>query len=265
MIRLGDILKEIGEASLKPFPLTRKGNLTSFFNSLKKRAEDQYDPNGKEFAYEAVSEKAKYLIKYSCHIRTKQPLIILKPGAGPKQPKWKYEMIAGVGFNIKGAREEKETNLNEVYRLMSTVVESMIDFIKGIPENIRVSEIMISPKADTEDSPSLDSKRGRLYLAYVKKSIDRLPGTWTAYQTRTGIEIRSGDWTGGGVLAKTQNKPEPEDTVAEGEHDPVKPGILKNRLGSLSCAKVRSAKSKLKDKGTHYAKALQRYLNYHCQ
>lgn len=51
----------------------------------------------------------------------------------------------------------------------------------------------------------------------------------------------------------------------EGVHDPVKPGIVKQRLGSLSCSKVRAAKGKLKDKGTHYAKALQRYLNYHCQ
>jgi len=51
----------------------------------------------------------------------------------------------------------------------------------------------------------------------------------------------------------------------EGVDDPVKPGILKDRLGKLSCSKVRSAKAKLEDKGTHYAKALQRYLNYHCQ
>ena len=52
--------------------------------------------------------------------------------------------------------------------------------------------------------------------------------------------------------------------IREGIDDPVKPGILKNRLGKLSCTRVRSAKSKLTDKGTHYAKALQRYLNYHC-
>jgi hypothetical protein len=51
----------------------------------------------------------------------------------------------------------------------------------------------------------------------------------------------------------------------EGVDDPVKPGILKDRLGTLSCSKVRAAKSELKDRGTHYAKALQRYLNYHCQ
>ncbi len=53
-------------------------------------------------------------------------------------------------------------------------------------------------------------------------------------------------------------------SLEEDIHDPVKPGILKKRLGKLSCSRVRSAKSKLKDKGTHYAKALQRYLNYHC-
>lgn len=53
--------------------------------------------------------------------------------------------------------------------------------------------------------------------------------------------------------------------IEEGEHDPVQPGILKKRLGKLTCSKVRAERSKLEDKGTHYAKALQRYLNYHCQ
>jgi len=47
-------------------------------------------------------------------------------------------------------------------------------------------------------------------------------------------------------------------------HEPSKPGILKKRLGKLSCDKVSKERSKLKNKGTHYAKALQRYKNYHC-
>lgn len=73
------------------------------------------------------------------------------------------------------------------------------------------------------------------------------------------------------ALAKTiMRKPgfmTPDPTIAleEGIDDPVQPGILKDRLGKLSCSKVRAAKAGLKDKGTHYAKALQRYLNYHCQ
>ena len=57
----------------------------------------------------------------------------------------------------------------------------------------------------------------------------------------------------------------PRFVMKEGPHDPMNPGILKKRLGSLSCTKVRTARGKLKDKGTTYAKALQRYLNYHCK
>ena len=48
-------------------------------------------------------------------------------------------------------------------------------------------------------------------------------------------------------------------------HEPVKPGILKKRLGNLTCTKVRQYRQGLKNKGTHHAKAAQRYLNYHCQ
>jgi hypothetical protein len=51
----------------------------------------------------------------------------------------------------------------------------------------------------------------------------------------------------------------------ENVHEPVKPGILKKRLGKLSCTKVRQELAKLEDKGTHFAKALQRYLNYQCK
>ena len=49
-------------------------------------------------------------------------------------------------------------------------------------------------------------------------------------------------------------------------HDPVRPGILKRAAGGgkLSCSKARSVKSKQKNKGSHTAKAAQRYLNYHC-
>ena len=54
------------------------------------------------------------------------------------------------------------------------------------------------------------------------------------------------------------------EVLSEGIHDPRNPGNLKERLGKLSCTKVRADRSKLKDKGTTYAKALQRYLNYHC-
>jgi hypothetical protein len=83
------------------------------------------------------------------------------------------------------------------------------------------------------------------------------------------VQTRKGP-TGGKEKKKKKEKTDGLDGVfltgeeEEDVHKPVKPGILKKRLGELSCSKVRGAKGKLKDKGTHYAKALQRYLNYHC-
>lgn len=59
--------------------------------------------------------------------------------------------------------------------------------------------------------------------------------------------------------------PDPVIALQEGIDDPVQPGILKDRLGKLTCTKVRTAHSALENKGTHYGKALQRYLNYHCK
>lgn len=85
---------------------------------------------------------------------------------------------------------------------------------------------------------------------------------------RTGSYVENEANAMAGMIMREYGKRHPElygNVLEEGIDDPVKPGILKKRLGKLSCSRVRAAKAKLKDKGTHYAKALQRYLNYHCQ
>jgi|TARA_R110002020_G_scaffold326984_1_gene542614 hypothetical protein len=129
----------------------------------------------------------------------------------------------------------------------------------------------------------------RLFLKLLKEDITSgasLGGGDSGFNPGTG-EIDSSDWyapgsgrnptptgkvqTRKGSVGKKRKKNKKGVSYLTGEenaedvHKPVKPGILKKRLGELSCSKVRGAKSKLKDKGTHYAKALQRYLNYHCQ
>ena len=85
---------------------------------------------------------------------------------------------------------------------------------------------------------------------------------------RTGSYVENEANAMAGMIMREYGRRNPElfgGPLQEGIDDPVKPGILKKRLGTLSCSKVRAAKAGLKDKGTHYAKALQRYLNYHCQ
>jgi hypothetical protein len=205
MISLKDILSEVGEGSAKPFQLNRKGNFSPFFTALKLVAkDDKWTKTNKNFVYEIVSDKTKYLIKFQCIAKKKNSMILVLPGQKPKQkPKEKYEMEVSVGFNIKRAREEYETNLNEMYRLMATIIEAVKDFINGVDEEVKLNTIHIYPKADEGDAGSVDSKRGRIYLSYIKKNISKLPGKWTAYQHSDRIEIRNGDWSGGDIIAKS--------------------------------------------------------------
>ena len=87
------------------------------------------------------------------------------------------------------------------------------------------------------------------------KSEDEERSCWKGYR-KEGKKVIDGRSVNNCVKIKSED--------AEDIHKPVRPGIVKNRLGNLSCTKVKSAKSKLKDKGTNYAKGLQRYINYHC-
>jgi hypothetical protein len=84
------------------------------------------------------------------------------------------------------AREEPETNLNEQYRVMSTVIECIkdyIDHVEGLVVSIGddeytciVQTIYIAPKSDTDDPNSnIDSRRGRLYQAFIQKNLEKLP------------------------------------------------------------------------------------------
>ena len=49
-------------------------------------------------------------------------------------------------------------------------------------EWVRLTEIHIAPKMEDMEQgvPIAQSKRGRLYLAYIQKQGKRLPGDWTA-------------------------------------------------------------------------------------
>ena len=121
------------------------------------------------------------------------------------------------------------------------------------------------------DGPTMHTVYGPNAAAQNISSGDTI-GTGDAkiYTPLGKVQTRKGT-AGSGKKRKKRNKKKNKgvnfatgEENAEDVHKPVKPGILKKRLGELSCSKVRGAKGKLKDKGTHYAKALQRYLNYHC-
>ena len=79
-----------------------------------------------------------------------------------------------------------ETNLNEQYRLMATVMECIEDYVNRL-EGLKVEvaggkehtcviyKLYIVPKSDIEAGPQLDSRRGRLYKAFLQKNLNKLP------------------------------------------------------------------------------------------
>lgn len=108
------------------------------------------------------------------------------------------------------------------------------------------------------------SSRKEQFINFIKKYHE-----FVVKDRRTNINIPFMSQLNQAIAKTIMRKPNFMTTnpviALEGVDDPVKPGILKKRLGKLSCTKVRQERSKLEDKGTHYAKALQRYINYHCQ
>ena len=79
---------------------------------------------------------------------------------------------------------------------MSTLIECITDFVNNTDKDIYIDSINYQPKTDTEnDVDYMGSKRAKLYLAFLKKNINKLPGKWTAFSDPSSMKIRQGDWT----------------------------------------------------------------------
>ena len=203
-MKLTDMLNEIGDASAKPFnwSVNRSIDLISKqFISMIERQKDKRDWLGPiKFGYTAHSNKAQYDITIEAMGRKR--IILQLPGVGKTEIKGpKYELEVWVGFTVDDTDED--TNMNEQYRVMATVIQCVEDFVKKASKFYVIKEININPKSDTSSDAKLDSKRGRLYLAYVKRNISKLPGKWTAYADSEGISIKNGAWSGGDIVAKS--------------------------------------------------------------
>jgi len=205
-VKLINILKEIGDASAKPLVWRSKGNISALAKQFayviddKKKGMNMVGPF--IFGYTAQSDSAVYDINIEAMGRRRLSLQL------PGKPKSKeigpsYVMEVWISFTVNNSDED--TNLNEQYRVMATVIECIQDFVDKVSDTFEIKEINILPKSDTSSDAQFDSHRGRLYLAYVKRNIDKLPGKWTAYANEDGISIKNGSWEGGNIVAKTQN------------------------------------------------------------
>ena len=104
-----------------------------------------------------------------------------KPGA--KKPHI-FNIILVIAFDIEGRDDTPITNFGEQFRVLTTVTEITEKVFQDLARYdwLKVTEIRIQPKMeDSEEGvPISQSKRGRLYLEYIKKQGKKLPGDWTA-------------------------------------------------------------------------------------
>lgn len=197
-------LYEIGEGS-RPFPYALKGGtkVGSWMNEIQKNGGKVVRGKWETLTpimYSFKSDKATYYARisggYEKHMYI--PAFQNKDAEKPQD----YNMMIIVGFDIEGATEEAPlTNFGEQFRVVTTVTDIVVEVVKEISSYkwVKLQEIRLVPKMEDveEGKPIAQTKRGRLYLEYIKKQGNRLPGDWTVNTKGEYFEIRRGKWSGG--------------------------------------------------------------------
>jgi len=148
--------------------------------------------------YEFKSEKATYAVKIAGEFKyNSYPVFGRKPGAGKPH---EFEVVIGVAFDTVGSEKEAITNFGEQFQVISTVSAILQDVVSKIQEIawVKLQEIHVAPKLEDyeEGKPITQTKRGRIYLEYIKKQGHKLKGDWTAEISGDRFVIRNGRWSG---------------------------------------------------------------------
>jgi len=196
MIKLSKLINEIGEGSAKPFSWKPKGNIKTWIQDT---IDTVNKATGKstmtrivpvdDFQYSFTSDKTgtQYNVTISSHGGKNHTL--LKFGSMTqdtfeklKESRTKYFIESSLSFGLEKDVEgiDPETNLNEQFRVMATVIDCVRHFLTYVESStdLSIRELNVYPKSDTPDeegNAQLSSRRGKLYVAYAKKLINQIP------------------------------------------------------------------------------------------
>jgi len=196
-------LNEIGEG-VTPFAWRKTGygkveSWMSEMSTYDKASSVKWYQFEQPLTFEFKSEKATYAVKIVGEFKYHQYINFgRKPGA-PKPHE--FDVVIGIAFDVVGSEKEAITNFGEQFQVISTVSSIVEDTVKRIQEImwIKLQEIIIAPKLEDgeEGKPIAQSKRGRIYLEYIKKQGSKLAGDWTAETQKDRFVLKNGKWTGG--------------------------------------------------------------------
>ena len=184
-------LNEIGEG-VTPFPFQHVGSVNV---GTWERIMSEYKSDGSSFneeelpAIEYTFKSDKTTYKTKIYGQFSRHRFINFQGKRDPDPR-KYNVVITVAFDdtsnpqLGEPGSEKITNYGEQFKVMSTVTKISIEVAKEIMEidGVKLTAIHIGPKfeSDEKGKPAAQTKRGRLYLEYIKKQSVNLPGTWTS-------------------------------------------------------------------------------------
>lgn len=194
------VLNEIGETVI-PFSYKRvgvvkvdswKADLASLDKSAVPSGTNWIKLSTIEYTFQ--SEKAKYRVHIPAYYRKHTWIpAFRKPGAKSPQD---YNILLGVAFDIDGGSKEEITNLNEHFKVISTVISIVEEVAKAVMkiEWIKLQEIYIAPAKEEfeKETPAEKTKRGILYAAYLRKQVKRLPGDWSVELDNDAFIIKNG-------------------------------------------------------------------------
>ena len=222
-------LNEIGDASAKPFKVSGPSPKQVLKDMIKARDEgrtltrDGWFEDDQKSVWSFSGDKGTdYTIEIAWNIQKK----LGRPRRFIKNPKTyrKYQFRMNIGFYAKvkpnygysgfniGDEDDTErtTNLGEQYRVLATVIDTAIPVINEITKDFSIDTIYVIPKADKGEDESIHNKRGKFYLAYLKKQIKKIKDkvTVTADKYVGGYLIRGGhiSGSGGGDIGYIRNE-----------------------------------------------------------
>ena len=211
-------INEIGDASSKPFKVKGPSPKQVVKDMLKmndgRTNDDKWLDEDQKAVWEFDGDKGQsYTIELAWNTKRKRPVPMRFIKNKKAYKRWEFNM--NIGFyakvepytgddfriDLSDIEKERTTNLNEQYRILSTVIDTVIPVINEAAKEYSINTIYIIPKADYNEPKSIQNKRGKFYLAYLKKNIKKINVPVTAKESKYdgGFIIQGGhSYTMGG-------------------------------------------------------------------
>jgi hypothetical protein len=171
MIKLLDILNEVGEANVKPFNWAKTSGA-----DVKQFKERMGSEAWRDIGYDTVNT-----YEFTTDKGTVYVVDIMIESVYNEESYSKFDsgtVEASIDFSTKnkaGKANMDVTNMHEQYAVMSTITDIFTTWINEWDEELYISKIKIDPiKESDEDGDNVDSRRGKLYHAFMKKQLSKL-------------------------------------------------------------------------------------------